>query len=211
MQSRAFERSAGYTAVLAGIVGFLYSVSFVLISRSNSTLGGALAATFLLAGGVLSIQALAAVYRTLREVDPGFALVGFMFGFAGALGAAIHGAWDLANVAHPVASPLGELPFAADPRGVLTFGFAGIAMLVIARLVQRGATLPRGLGAILPRGLAMLGYVSGVLLILTYLGRLIVYDASSLLILVPAGLEGFIVNPIWYVWLGVALLRGQRA
>ena len=55
MQSRAFERSAGYTALLVGIVGFLYSVSFVLISRSNAAYGNALAATFLLAGGVLGI------------------------------------------------------------------------------------------------------------------------------------------------------------
>src|SRR5437870_10562107 len=78
MQSRAFERSAGYTALLVGIVGFLYSVSFVLISRSNAAYGNALAATFLLAGGVLAIQALAAVYRRLRDVDVGFALVGFM-------------------------------------------------------------------------------------------------------------------------------------
>ena len=90
-----------------------------------------------------------------------------------------------------------------DPRGVATFGLAGLALLTFSRLIQKGA--------VLPRGLATLGYISGVLLILTYLGRLIVLDANSLLLLAPAGLEGFIVNPVWYVWLGLALVRGRRA
>ncbi len=202
-RSGSFERSAGYTAVVVGVVGFLYAVSFVVISRNAPALGASLAALFLLVGGVLTIQALAAVYRRLREVDPGFALVGFLFGFAGAVGAAVHGSWDLANITHPASATLGDLPYPADPRGLLTFGFAGIGILVLSRLVQRGGAFPRRL--------AWLGYLSGVLLVLIYLGRLIVLDASSPLLLVPAALEGFIVNPVWYVWIGLALLRGARA
>ena len=38
-----------------------------------------------------------------------------------------------------------------------------------------------------------------------YLGRLIVFDASSPLILVPAVLNGFVVGPAWYIWLGLSL------
>ena len=58
-----------------------------------------------------------------------------------------------------------------------------------------------------PRGLIGLGYVSGVLLILIYVSRLTILDAGNLLVLAPAGVEGFIVNPAWYLWLGFALRR----
>lgn len=200
--SRSFERSSGATAIVVGLGGFLYSVVFVIVSRSAPDTSRLLAALFLLLGGVLGIQVMAAVYRRLRDVDAGFALVALLFGFAGAIGSAVHGAFDLASVLHPTAALPADLPNPVDPRGVLTFGLSGLALLVIARLMTRGGGFPRGL--------AMLGYVSGILLVLIYLGRLIVFDPTSLLILAPAGLEGFIVNPIWYVWLGMTFWRGAR-
>lgn len=202
-QGRSFERSAGYAAVAVGLIGFLYSVSLVVISRISLPLGDALQQPLLLLGGVLSIHALAAVYRRLRDVDPGYALVGFLFGFSGALGAAVHGGWLLANNIRLPSTSLGDLPNPVDPRGLLTFGFTGIGLLVLSRLIQRGAVFPRGLG--------WLGYLSGVLLVVIYLGRLIVLDVTNPLLGVPAALEGFIVNPLWYAWLGMTLLRGTRA
>jgi hypothetical protein len=47
--------------------------------------------------------------------------------------------------------------------------------------------------------------------IVLYLGRLIVFDAASPVIVAPALLAGFIATPVWYVWLGVSLWRGARA
>jgi hypothetical protein len=47
------------------------------------------------------------------------------------------------------------------------------------------------------------------LMVILYVGRLIVLQATSLVIVIPALLEGFIVNPIWYIWLGLTLLRNQ--
>jgi hypothetical protein len=196
-----FERSSGYCAIVVGIAGFLYSVAFVLNLRGIASLGG-LVAFFLLVGAIMSVQALAAVYRRTREVDAGFALAALLFGFAGATAAALHGGYDLANVFHPPTSAPTDFPSPMDPRGLGTFGLAGLAILTFARLIQRGA--------VLPRPLATLGYVSGALLVLTYLGRLIVLDPNSPLILAPAAVEGLIVNPLWYVWLGLALIRGQR-
>jgi hypothetical protein len=90
-----------------------------------------------------------------------------------------------------------------DPRGLATFGFASLALLTFARLIQRGGTFPRRL--------ATIGYVSGALLLLTYLGRLVILDPQSPLVLVPAGVEGLIVNPAFYLSLGVSLVRGLRA
>jgi hypothetical protein len=200
--SRSFERSAGAAAVVVGLGGLLYSVAFVIISRSAPDAGRFLSSLFLLLGGVLGIQVMAALYRRLREVDAGFALVGFMFGFAGALGSTVHGAFDLANFFHAPGELASDVPNAIDPRGILTFGLSGLALLVIARLISRGGGFPTGL--------ALLGYVSGVLLVLVYLGRLIVLDPASPLILGPAALEGFIVSPVWYLWLGMTLWRGPR-
>jgi hypothetical protein len=62
-----------------------------------------------------------------------------------------------------------------------------------------------GRDARLPRGLSRVGYATAALSILLYLGRLIVFDATSPLILVPAVLNGFVVGPVWYIWLGLAL------
>src|SRR5437879_2467450 len=200
--SRSFERSSGASAIVVGIGGFLYSVAFVIVARSSPQTGAFLSALFLFLGGIVGIQVIAALYRRLRDVDAGFALVAFMFGFAGALGSAIHGAYDLANTLHPPTAPPGiDVAQAADPRGLLTFGLSGLAIIVAARLMSRGGGFPRNL--------ALLGYLSGILLVLIYLGRLIVLDPTSPLLLGPAALEGFIVNPVWYVWLGLTFWRGR--
>jgi hypothetical protein len=200
--SRGFERAGGVAAFAAGVIGLLYSVAFVIVSRAAPDTGRFLAPLLLMLGGVVAVLALTAVYERLREAEPGYALVGLLLAVAGAIGSAIHGAFDLANALHPPTS-LPDTPDAVDPRGFLTFGVAGLAVLVISTVVTRDTEFPRGL--------AMLGYASGLLLVLIYLGRLIILDAASPLILGPAALEGFIVNPAWYLWLGAVLSRGRPA
>lgn len=61
-----------------------------------------------------------------------------------------------------------------------------------------------------PAGLAPLGYLLATLLVVLYLGRLIILTPSSPLIFVPALLTGFVVDPAWYLWLGLVLLRSTR-
>ena len=126
-----------------------------------------------------------------------------MLGVAGALGAAIHGGYDLANAINPPPRALPELANPVDPRGLLTFGVAGAALFVVGWLILRGGRFPRGLGYV--------AYLSAALLVVLYLGRLVVVDATNPLILVPALLNGFVVNPALYVWLGLALLRGRSS
>jgi hypothetical protein len=77
----------------------------------------------------------------------------------------------------------------------------GIALFVIAWLMTRGGAFPKGLG--------YLGYLLAVLRVVLYLGRLIVLDAADPVILGPALLAGFVVNPIWYIWLGLVLWRAR--
>jgi hypothetical protein len=62
-------------------------------------------------------------------------------------------------------------------------------------------------GGEFPRMLSYLGVLSSILMISLYLGRLIVLQATNLAIVIPALLEGFIVNPLWYIWLGLTLMR----
>lgn len=198
-ESVSFARFGGFCAILAGATGFLYSVAFVLVARANPALGEQLAALFLLLGGLLGSAALVAVYERVRRhgAQAGFALWALLLGLVSALGTAIHGGYDLANVINPPATRV-DLPSAIDPRGLLTFGVAGLATLTFAWLIRQGAGLPRGLGG--------LGFVLGVLLVIVYLGRLIVLDADSPAIVLPAVLAGFAVNPAWYIWLGRSLL-----
>jgi len=191
----SFEKFAGWGAVLAGLSGFLYSISFIGLRNEL------LSALFLMVGGLFSASALTALYQHLRETESGFALLGFLLSLSAALGSAIHGGYDLANELHPPAGMNTDLPNPVDPRGLLTFGMAGLGLFLISWLISQELRFPRGL--------AYLGYLSAVLLIVLYLGRLILVEATNLAIVVPALLEGFIVNPIWYIWLGSNLMRSQ--
>ena len=195
-RSASFERFAGVCAALAGVSGFLYAVAFVVLQ--DALLSG----LFLTTTGLLTSVALLAVYERLRETDASFALLALVLGLAGALGSAVHGGYDLANAINPP-SNLPDLPNPVDPRGLLTFGVAGSALFVVSWLIGRGGRLPRGLG--------YLGYLSAALLVSLYLGRLILLDPTNPVILAPALLNGFLVNPVFYLWLALALLRGRAA
>ncbi|MGZ3622609.1 MAG: hypothetical protein ACXVDN_01020 [Ktedonobacteraceae bacterium] len=192
-QTSPFERFAGLSAILAGIIGLLYSISFVILKNDI------LIALFLMLGGVFSTAVLVAVYNRLKEIDATFALWALFLSIAGAFGAIIHGGYDLANAINPTAAnlALANLPSAIDPRGLLTFGVAGLGVFVIAWLMGRGGQFPRGL--------SYWGYLLAVLLVVLYLGRLIILDPKNPIVLVAALLSGFIVNPVWYVWVGFVL------
>jgi hypothetical protein len=193
----SFEKFAGWAALLAGVSGFLYSIAFIVL-QSNL-----LSALFLMLGGLFSAAALTALYQRLRGTESGFALLGLLFALSAALGSAIHGGYDLSNTLHPPASLNMDLPNPIDPRGLLTFGIAGLGLFLLSWLMRHEGTFSRSL--------AYLGTLSAILMIVLYLGRLIVLQATSLVIVIPALLEGFIVNPIWYLGLGLALLRNQAS
>jgi hypothetical protein len=71
-----------------------------------------------------------------------------------------------------------------------------------ACLILRGGRLPRGLG--------WMALVAGALLVYVYIGRLTILDPKSGALLPFAVLSGFVVNPLWYAWLGVSMLRPVR-
>jgi hypothetical protein len=194
--SDSYQRFAGICAVLAGVFTLGYSIAFIVLANVT------LSSLALLANGLLGTVVLVALYERVRGADGSFALWALVLAVAGALGAALHGGFDLAGALHPYTIADPNAPSAIDPRGLLTFGASGIGLWVFAWLILRSGALPRGIG--------YLGYLVAALQIILYLGRLIVLDATNPVIVVPALLAGFIVTPIWYVWLGVSLLRGAR-
>jgi len=200
--SRSFARIGGAFSIIAGIISFLYAVSFLIVARSAPQAGQTLSALFLMLGGLASTGALVAAYDRLRGACPPAALWALLLAVAGALGSAVHGGYDLAVAIHPEAGPSGPagFPSQVDPRGLLTFGVAGVALLMYAWLMRWSRTFPAGLGA--------LGYVLAVLLLVLYLGRLIILVPTHPVIVIAAVLSGFLASPAWYIWLGLELRRG---
>ncbi|MBI5031097.1 MAG: DUF4386 family protein [Chloroflexi bacterium] len=200
MKTTSFDRMGGLMAILAALAGFLYAVSFVVLKNAL------LYSLFLTLLGLFAFVALVAVYRRLQKVDAAYAMLALLFGLIGAAGTTIHGAYDLSNAINPPANlPAGvmDLSNQVDPRGLLTFGFTGIGLLIIAWLITRSADFPKTLG--------YLGYLSAILFIVIYLARLIVLNPANPILLVPVLLNGFMVSPLFYLWLGIALRHEPTA
>jgi hypothetical protein len=196
---RTYDRFAAACAFVVGLGGVAYAIVFVTLLRDAGRAADAASAVLLLVGGLLSTVVLVAVYERLREPGGPFARLALLLGTVAGIGSAVHGGYDLANVVNPPTVTF-SLPNPIDPRGLLTFGVTAIALAVIAWLILRSGAFPRRL--------AFVGFAAALLLVVIYIGRLTVLDPESPVLLVAALLAGFVVNPIWYVWLGVELRRG---
>jgi hypothetical protein len=192
----SFDRYAGWLSVLAGAAGLGYALAFVVLK--NAELQG----VFLTLAPLLAVAGLVAVFERVREIDPGYATLALALGAFGSLAASTHGAYDLANVLHAPASGVPDLPSPVDPRGFATFGLTGIALVLLAWLAQRSPELPGWVASV--------GTLLGVVLVITWLARLIVLDASSPLVLGPALVAG-LLSPIFFLALGAWLLGWRRS
>jgi hypothetical protein len=190
---RNYDGVAAACAALSGIASLLYGVAFIVLGNIR------LSAAILMVSGLLTAVALVGVYARLRVVDSAAATLGLALGLVGAIGALVHGGLDLATSLHPIPGALADAPNPVDPRGLLTFGVAGLGLVVLGLLVTWGDAFPRLLG--------YLAMVTGALLVLLYLARLIVLDPTNPLVLGPALITGFVLNPLLYVWLGYRLSR----
>jgi hypothetical protein len=198
----SFASFGALCAVAAGLVGLGYSISFSLYLHSPSRGTAYVDSILLLAGGLISTATFVVVYERLRQTDTALALWGFLLALVGAFGAALHGGYDLANLANPPAALASDVPSSVDPRGLGTFALTGLALAVTGVLILRSGPLPRGLG--------YLAFFSAALLVFVYIGRLVILNPKSPGLLAAAVTVGYVVNPVWFVWLGLALRRPQR-
>jgi hypothetical protein len=193
-------RGAGVAATLVAAGGFAYSAAFITTQATDARAARFLTALLLLVVGLGAVAVMVSLYLRLRTADEGLALVALVFGVAGAIGSAIHGGFDLANVINPPEADLLQGgPNAIDPRGLMTFGAAAVTVALWSWLILRRRDWDRRL--------ASLGYLSAVLLMVIYLGRLIALDPKNPVLLLPALVEGFVVNPVWFAWVGRTFVR----
>lgn len=187
------NRTSAYLAMVAGIFAFLYACYFVI--AKNVTLYS----LFLLLFGLATLEVMVVLYGRLKSIHEDIARIALVLGVIGAAGMAIHGGYDLANAINPPGAMNAALPSQIDPRGLLTFGFLGVGIIKISWLISKDKNFPQGLFQV--------GYLTGVLLLVIYIARMTVLDIKSPLLLYPVLLNGFIVNPLWYLWLGYSLLK----
>jgi hypothetical protein len=191
--SMSFDRFAGMAAIVAGVLGLLYSIAFVILKNQL------LYSICLLLGALATTVVIVALYRRVQAAEPGIAQVGLLVGVIAALGSAVHAGYDLGNAINPPPNSAADFPSQVDPRGLLTFGIAGLSLLGLSWLMSRTTGFPKALPYI--------GYLLGALLVVIYLGRLIILDPNNLALLLPAAVAGLVVNPVWYIWLGLSLMK----
>jgi hypothetical protein len=199
MASPAFDRTASSMAYLSAAIALAYSLSFGYYVQEGDRWAQYTSSGLLMAGGLVGLPVLVAIYLRVRSVDEGFAIVGLVVAAAAALGSVLHGAHDIAVFANPeVVTGSADYPNFADPRGFSTFALFGLGMLVLAAMCH---------GARFPKPVPALGALTGVLAVIVYIGRVTVLDPKRWWVAIAAVGAGVIGVPVWNVLVARALRR----
>jgi len=222
MDDRAFERIGAISAYAVAALSVLYAVAYLGITPADQRgadadaffrsylahpAGLRLASVCLLVSGPLvgvAVVALAARLRPRGSPPLTWAAVaGVAVGFA----TSAHGLGDLIGtdtLAHRYASGSSatraavvvahQVPSPVDPRGLMTFGAAGLVVAVLA-LAARARSARLG----------VLGLVLGADMVALFVASAAGVNAA---VLVTGGLASVVLGPAW--WLGVARLLTIR-
>ena len=190
---RAFSRRAGFQAYLIAAFSLVYAVVFLGFVRNHpENVQAAALAWALIAGAGLAATVTTTSTAARIGGDARWWLTAIGVGY-GLLSAA-HGTFAAVAVEQGIsASDLSP----TDPRGLATFGLAGLWALTLGlETVAGNGTLPRNLG--------WLAIVSGIDLIVLYVATVAQVEG---LILVSGGLASVILVPAFWIWTG-RILRG---
>ena len=190
---RAFSRRAGFQAYLIGAFSLAYAVVFLgFVRRDPSDLNAAAVAAALLAGGGLSatIAVVAAAARVSGDARWWLTAVGVGYGLL----SAVHGVTDA--IANVQGLPVAEIS-PSDPRGLATFGLAGLWAFTLGLEIRAGTTT-------LPGNLGWLALLTGLDLMVLFVANV---AASQGLVLVTGGLASVILVPAFWIWTGRTLRR----
>lgn len=189
---RGFSRRAGFQAYLIAAFSLVYAGVYLALVRNHPDNLGALALSNALIAGA-GIAATIATTSTAARVGGDARLWLTALGVGYGLLSAAHGTFDAIAIEQSVNLPPISL---TDPRGLATFGLAGLwALTVGLETVAGNATLPRNLG--------WLAIVSGLDLVVLFFATVAAYEG---LILVTGGLASVILVPAFWIWTG-RLLR----
>ena len=185
---REYRRLPRCCAVLSAATGLCYAVAFIVLEDLPFERGSAAGRPGADHSGTgRGVRPAARRGRGRR--------LGLTLGVVGAVGSAIHGGYDLAI----------SLPVAAGPwtrrtrstRGGCSPSAPRDSACSMSWLIRRGGPFPRPLGYL---------SLAELLLVVLYLARLIGARPGPL-VLGPALLTGFVLNPLLYGWLGYCLSR----
>jgi hypothetical protein len=190
---RAFSRRAGFQAYLIAAFSLVYAVVFLGFVRNQpeNTQAAALASALIAGGGLAAtIATTSAAARVGGDARWWLTAVGVGYGLL----SAAHGTFEAIAIEQSVALPALS---PTDPRGLATFGLAGLWAFTL------GLETVAGNGA-LPRNLGWLAIVSGLDLIVLFFATIAAVEG---LILVSGGLASVILVPAFWIWTG-RVLRG---
>lgn len=188
---RAFSRRAGFQAYLIAAFSLVYAVVFLGFVRNHpENIQAAALASALIAGGGLAatIATTSAAARIGGDARWWLTALGVGYGLL----SAAHGTFEAIAIEQNVILPAIS---ATDPRGLATFGLAGLWAFML------GLETVAGNGA-LPRNLGWLAVIGGLDLILLFFATV---AQSENLILVSGGLASVILVPAFWIWTGRVL------
>ena len=188
---RAFSRRAGFQAYLIAAFSLVYAVVFLgFVHNHPENIGAAALAWALIAGAGLSATIATASAAARIGGDARWWLTALGVGYG--LLSATHGTFAAIALEQSIA--IGDLS-PTDPRGLATFGLAGLWALTI------GLEIRSGNGA-LPPNLGWLAIASGLDLIALFVATVAQAEGA---ILVTGGLASVILVPAFWIWTGRAL------
>jgi hypothetical protein len=198
-QDYGFERVAGALAVFVGVGGLVYGILFAYIVTGAPDAVVTTWTTLAVLGGLAVTGVFAGTYERLRgTAGEAVARWAVLLGVAAGVGQMLNAAVALGYELN--ASAEGAIPDGPDPLGVLRFGLNGVALFLFGWAMGRDAGFPRVL--------AYVAEVAGVVLVVTYIGRLTgVIDPAERITLIPPLLYGLLLHPVLFVWVGVELWR----
>ena len=215
---RSLVRAGAWCAGAVAVLSVVYAIAYLGITPSEQRSGDIdeffasyagdpwgmrLASVSLLLSGLAGAIGMGGLYARLKGTGAPWLHLGLIVAGVACLASAAHGLGDILAIeewsdrwttgidAEQAAIRVAfDSPSPVDPRGLATFGLAGLVALLFAVVVRREH-----------RRLGTIGLVLGVDLVVLFLATLAGIDP---LILLTGGAAALVLNPLW--WGGVARL-----
>ena len=189
--TKLFARLATGAGVVAAAAGIVYTVTFALVVQKGCHWAMWASSATLLVGGLAVLLVFVGALRRFAGDEPDVALTAFALGAAGAFGSVLHAMYDIGGLAKPYHGTVPDVPFPADPRGLATFAFTGVALGLFGWLGWRSG--------VLPKAALWLAVATTACLLIVFLGRLIILNPKSSAVKPFAILGGILLAPATYV------------